>query len=179
MAGTCTFHSLIRAALPENIDDLNVRPKFGFRQWYDMTHPWHLSTFAWVTSFELHTPGLGQNILDRLGVNPLKFLFEHILRGNTNVFHLEAAAFGPNALAIDLGELLRRAVKYLVEGVMVALAAYTIPKRSLNLDEVLLIALTAAATFSILDTYVPSMAVSARSGAGFGIGANLVGFPRL
>ena len=80
---------------------------------------------------------------------------------------------------IDLGELLRRAVKYLVEGVMVALAAYTSPKRSLNLDEVLLIALTAAATFSILDTYVPSMAVSARSGAGFGIGANLVGFPRL
>ena len=80
---------------------------------------------------------------------------------------------------IDLGELLRRAVKYLVEGVMVALAAYTIPKRSLNLDEVLLIALTAAATFSILDTYVTSMAVSARSGAGFGIGANLVGFPRL
>jgi len=80
---------------------------------------------------------------------------------------------------IDLGELLRRAVKYLVEGVMGALAAYTIPKRSLNLDEVLLIALTAAATFSILDTYVPSMAVSARSGAGFGIGANLVGFPRL
>ena len=80
---------------------------------------------------------------------------------------------------IDLGELLRRAVKYLVEGVMVALAAYTIPKRSLNLDEVLLIALTAAATFSILDTYVPSMAVSALSGAGFGIGANLVGFPRL
>ena len=80
---------------------------------------------------------------------------------------------------IDLGEPLRRAVKYLVEGIMVALAAYTIPKRSLNLEEVLLIALTAAATFSILDTYIPSMAVSARSGAGFGIGANLVGFPRL
>ena len=50
-------------------------------------------------------------------------------------------------------------------------------KKSLKLDEVALIALTAAATFSILDTYVPSMAVSARSGAGFGIGANLVGFP--
>ena len=80
---------------------------------------------------------------------------------------------------IDLGELVRRAVKYLVEGVMVAIAAYAIPKKSLNLDEVALIALTAAATFSILDTYVPSMAVSARSGAGFGIGANLVGFPRM
>ena len=80
--------------------------------------------------------------------------------------------------SIDGAELLRRAVKYLVEGIMVAIAAYAIPKHSLNLDEVLLIALTAAATFSILDTYVPSMAVSARSGAGFGIGANLVGFPR-
>ena len=83
------------------------------------------------------------------------------------------------AQMIDLGELVRRAVKYLVEGVMVAIAAYAIPKKSLNLDEVALIALTAAATFSILDTYVPSMAVSARSGAGFGIGANLVGFPRM
>ena len=79
---------------------------------------------------------------------------------------------------IDLGELVRRAVKYLVEGIMVAIAAYAIPKHSMKLDEVMLIALTAAATFSILDTYVPSMAVSARSGAGFGMGANLVGFPR-
>ena len=79
----------------------------------------------------------------------------------------------------DLGLLLRRVVKYLVEGLMVAIAAYAIPKRSLNLDEVLLISLTAAATFSVLDTYVPSMGVSARSGAGFGIGANLVGFPRM
>ena len=83
------------------------------------------------------------------------------------------------AQMVDLGELVRRAVKYLVEGVMVAIAAYAIPKKTLNIDEVALIALTAAATFSILDTYVPSMAVSARSGAGFGIGANLVGFPRM
>jgi len=78
---------------------------------------------------------------------------------------------------LDFGELIKRAIKYLVEGLMVALAAYAIPKKALNMDEVALIALTAAATFSILDTYVPSMAVSARSGAGFGIGANLVGFP--
>ncbi len=80
---------------------------------------------------------------------------------------------------VDGGELLRRAVKYLVEGLMVAIAAYAIPKKSLHMEEVLLIALSAAATFSILDTYVPSMAVSARSGAGFGMGANLVGFPSM
>ena len=80
---------------------------------------------------------------------------------------------------LDIGELVRGIVKYVVEGIMVAIAAYAIPKRQMNLDEVMLIALTAAATFSILDTYVPSMAGSARSGAGFGMGANLVGFPRV
>ena len=78
---------------------------------------------------------------------------------------------------INVGELVKRIIKYLVEGLMVAIAAYAIPKRSLNLEEIALIALTAAATFSILDTYVPSMGVTARSGAGFGIGANLVKFP--
>lgn len=80
---------------------------------------------------------------------------------------------------LDLGELVKRALKYLVEGLMVAIAAYVIPSKKLKLDECFLIALTAAATFSILDTYLPSMAVTARSGAGFGIGANLVNFPSL
>ena len=77
----------------------------------------------------------------------------------------------------DFVELVRRAIKYFVEGLMVAIAAFVIPQKRLRLDEVALIALTAAATFSILDTYLPSMAVTARSGAGFGIGANLVSFP--
>lgn len=79
---------------------------------------------------------------------------------------------------VNVRELITRMVKYVFEGVMVAIAAYSIPKKSLNLDEVCIIALTAAVTFSILDSFLPSMASSARSGAGFGIGANLVGFPR-
>ena len=78
---------------------------------------------------------------------------------------------------INVAELVKRIIKYLVEGLMVAIAAYAIPKRSLNVEEIVLIALTAAATFSILDTYIPSMGVSARSGAGLGIGLNMVHFP--
>jgi ABC-type Co2+ transport system permease subunit len=78
---------------------------------------------------------------------------------------------------INVGELVKRIIKYLVEGLMVAIAAYAIPKRSLNIEEIVLIALTAAATFSILDTYVPTMGSSARSGTGLGIGLNLVRFP--
>jgi ABC-type Co2+ transport system permease subunit len=79
--------------------------------------------------------------------------------------------------SFDFGELVKRAVKYIIEGIMVAIAAYVIPKQSLKVDEIALISLSAAAIFSILDTYIPSMGVTARSGAGFGIGANLVKFP--
>ena len=78
---------------------------------------------------------------------------------------------------INVAELVKRVIKYLVEGLRVAIAAYAIPKRSLNIEEIILISLTAAATFSILDTYIPAMGVSARAGSGFGIGMNLVGFP--
>ena len=79
---------------------------------------------------------------------------------------------------IDISEFARRIIKYLIEGFMVAIVAFVIPKKSLNLEEIILIALSAAATFSILDTYVPTMGVTARSGAGMGVGFNLVGFAK-
>jgi hypothetical protein len=77
----------------------------------------------------------------------------------------------------SLQEVSKRVIKYLVEGLMVAIACFAIPKKSLDIEEIALLALVAAATFSILDTYIPSMGESARTGAGFGIGANLVHFP--
>jgi hypothetical protein len=45
------------------------------------------------------------------------------------------------------------------------------------MNEVLMLAVTAAAVFAVLDLVSPSIAFTARQGAGFGIGANLVGFP--
>ena len=73
----------------------------------------------------------------------------------------------------DLNEFVKRAIKYLVEGIMVAVVAYTIPKKSLNVEEV--IGLMAAATFAILDIFSPSIGASARSGAGMVVGAGLGG----
>ena len=35
---------------------------------------------------------------------------------------------------LDVNELVKRAIKYLVEGLMVAIAAFAIPKKSLNMD---------------------------------------------
>jgi hypothetical protein len=82
------------------------------------------------------------------------------------------------APAFDMGDLVMRIVKYLLEGVAVAVAAFVLPGKTLKFGEVAMIALVATATFAILDIYAPSVGSSARTGAGFGIGANLVGFPR-
>ena len=79
----------------------------------------------------------------------------------------------------NLQEILKRAIKYLIEGAAVAVAAYYIPRRKMGLEEITLIAITAAATFALLDMYAPSIAPHARQGTGFGIGANLAGFPNV
>lgn len=77
----------------------------------------------------------------------------------------------------DIGSLITRLIKYLIEGIVIAIAAYSIPKKQVRIDEVALIALVGACTFIILDAYAPQISGAARSGAGFGIGSNLVGFP--
>lgn len=81
------------------------------------------------------------------------------------------------APGIDVGDLVSRIVKYALEGLAVAVAAYLLPGKTLRMAEIGQIALVALATFAILDVYAPSVGASARTGAGFGIGANLVGFP--
>lgn len=81
--------------------------------------------------------------------------------------------------SFDLGEIIKRVVKYLVEGLVVALAAFFIPQKKMDMGEILVIAFTAATTFALLDTFSPSIASSTRTGAGYGIGFNLVGFPSL
>jgi|688.fasta_scaffold417287_2 hypothetical protein len=80
---------------------------------------------------------------------------------------------------LDLGEIVKRILKYLIEGGAVALAAYYVPqgKEKLSLDSIFVIAVTAAAVFAILDMYTPDISAAARLGAGFGVGGNLVGFP--
>ena len=83
---------------------------------------------------------------------------------------------------VDVRELCKRVVKYVLEGLMVAFAALVLPQKSMKVEDVLGLALVAAATFAILDMYAPNgpnsgVAAAARQGAGFGLGANLVGFP--
>jgi len=117
------------------------------------------------------------NLLKLLATLSLSSLFKYIkLLSKNYIFFLFNNI---NKMNFNMGEIVKRAIKYLVEGLMVAIVAFVIPQKPLKMEEIAIIALMAAATFSILDTFIPSMGVSARSGAGFGIGANLVGFPRI
>lgn len=82
------------------------------------------------------------------------------------------------SFGLDASEVLSRALKYLIQGLSVCLAAFYIPKGGkMKLEDVVMIGVTAAAVFATLDLLSPSIGASARTGAGFGIGANLVGFP--
>ncbi len=78
---------------------------------------------------------------------------------------------------MDINDLLTRMIKYVIEGVAVALALVFIPKKALPFDEIITVTIAAAAVFAVLDIFSPSTGVVARQGAGFGIGARLVGFP--
>lgn len=80
-------------------------------------------------------------------------------------------------LDLDVRDVVTRAIKYLVEGLAVAAAAFYIPQKQMNLREIAMIAVTAAASLAILDMLAPTVGAHARHGAGFGIGATMVGVP--
>ena len=75
----------------------------------------------------------------------------------------------------DLSEIIKRSIKYLLEGAAVAIAARYIPSEKIDIKEISMIAFTAACVFAILDLYAPSISVAARQGAGFVIGASTLG----
>lgn len=73
-------------------------------------------------------------------------------------------------------EILKRAVKYLVEGLAVAFVAYYfVGKGKLNIKDIVMLGITAAFVFAILDTFSPTVSLGVRFGAGFGIGQGLFG----
>jgi hypothetical protein len=63
-----------------------------------------------------------------------------------------------NTEAYDWSELLKRAFKYLINGLVIAIAAKYIPSQQLKFKEIIMIAIIAAITFAALDMYTPTIA---------------------
>lgn len=80
-----------------------------------------------------------------------------------------------SSYSFDAREFVTRLLKYLFEGLVVAVAAYALNGKRTNVGEVVLLGLVASATFSLLDLMAPSVGASVRTGAGLGIGLNLTG----
>ncbi len=62
-------------------------------------------------------------------------------------------------------------IKYLIEGLVVAFAAYYLPQRNMDLKEIILIGLSAGMVFILLDLASSKVSDGVRQGAGF----NLIG----
>jgi hypothetical protein len=61
---------------------------------------------------------------------------------------------------IDYAEVLSRILKYLIVGIAVGIACYFTAK--LNIDQIIIIAITGSATFAILDMYTPQISNKSR-----------------
>jgi hypothetical protein len=72
---------------------------------------------------------------------------------------------------IDLAKI----IIYLLEGLAVTGAIYLITKKSLQMTELITLAVTVSVTFMVLDMFAPAVSAGARQGAGFGLGFRQVG----
>lgn len=65
--------------------------------------------------------------------------------------------FTNNKEVFYVSDVIRRICKYFIIGIVVALAAFYIPKgERLSYEESIMIGITGSATFAILDIYTPS-----------------------
>ena len=73
-------------------------------------------------------------------------------------------------------DLIYLAIKYLLEGLAVAVSAYYLTSKKTSIRETLAVGTTAATIFLLLDIFSPSIGSATRSGAGLGIGLRRVGY---
>ena len=74
-------------------------------------------------------------------------------------------------------ELCKRVVKYVLMGLVISICTLVLPKNKIDFEAVIALGLVSACVFAIVDTFVPTMSYPVQLGAGFGLGAGMVGFP--
>lgn len=83
--------------------------------------------------------------------------------------------------SFDLNEIVKLIVKYVLEGFVVGIVAFLVSKKKLNMEEIIVISLTASATLALLEIFLGGpggqnqIANSLRTGVGFSAGAGILG----
>jgi len=75
---------------------------------------------------------------------------------------------------IDYAIVFERILKYLIEGISVGLICYLVAK--LNFDQIIIIGVSSAAIFAILDMYSPVISNGVRVGTGITVASHFIGF---
>ena len=76
----------------------------------------------------------------------------------------------------DFEEAFKRLIRYLLEGFSVGIAVQIIAQKKVNLNEVILVGVTASSVLCLLDSFSPTVSHGARSGMGLGLGLSTVGY---
>lgn len=58
---------------------------------------------------------------------------------------------------LDCNEIIKRSFKYLIVALGVAFAANNVPQNKIDIQEVIIISITASCIFAIVDMYAPSI----------------------
>lgn len=74
----------------------------------------------------------------------------------------------------DTNEIIKKLVKYLIEGFVIVLVLRWLPKNNLNFNEIATITLTITATLIMLDSYSPTVSTGYRNGIGLALGAKTI-----
>ena len=74
-------------------------------------------------------------------------------------------------------ELCKKVVKYILQGAIISIAVLLLQKNKPDFEAVIALGLIASSTYAIIDLFAPSLTMPVNLGVGFGIGAQLVGFP--
>ena len=75
-------------------------------------------------------------------------------------------------------ELCKKVVKYILQGAIISIAVLLLNKNKPDFEAVVALGLIASATYAIIDLFAPSLTMPVNLGVGFGVGAQLVGFPQ-
>jgi pyruvate/2-oxoacid:ferredoxin oxidoreductase beta subunit len=62
-----------------------------------------------------------------------------------------------NKLNVNMTEIIKRSIKFVLVGFLVALAARYIPKYRMDLKEIVMIAATASIGFAVIELYAPTI----------------------